>query len=110
MQAAVATKVTDAIQQQVDVEALLNQVFAGVITDRPRLQALVGPITGATNALIETQVREFLASDDFADLWVRVSTKAQQTLVRVLKGEESGAVSIQRATNSFSICPRSSTR
>ena len=43
VQDAIATKVTDAIQQQVDVEALLNQVFAGVIDDRPRLQLLVGP-------------------------------------------------------------------
>src|SRR5580765_5189150 len=53
VQAAIATKVTEAIQEQVDVEALLNQVFAGVITDRPRLQALVGPIAGSVNGLIE---------------------------------------------------------
>ena len=41
VQDVIATKVTDAIQRQVDVEAILDQVFAGVITDRPRLQALV---------------------------------------------------------------------
>ena len=95
VQAAIATKVTDAIEAQVDVEALLNQVFAGVITDRPRLQALVGPLAGAVNGLIETQVREFVASDAFADLWVAANTRAQQALVRVLKGDDSGAVSVQ---------------
>ena len=95
VQAAIATKVTAAIQQQVDVEAILNEVFAGVITDRPRLQALVGPISGAVNGLIETQVREFVASDTFADFWVAANTRAQAALVRLLEGDESGAISLQ---------------
>ena len=95
VQAAITTKVTDAIQQQVDVEAILNQVFAGVITDRPRLQALVGPVSGAVNGLIETQVREFIASDTFAEFWVTANTKAQAALVRLLEGDESGAISLQ---------------
>ena len=90
VQAAIATKVTAAIQQQVDVEAILNEVFAGVITDRPRLQALVGPISGAVNGLIETQVREFVASDTFADFWVAANTRAQAALVRLLQGDEIG--------------------
>src|SRR3954447_431324 len=95
VQAAIATKVTEAIQQQVDVEAILNQVFAGVITDRPRLQALVGPMAGAVNGLIETQVREFVASETFADFWVAANTRAQAALVRLLQGKESGAISLQ---------------
>jgi hypothetical protein len=95
VQAAIATKVTDAIESQVDVEALLNQVFADVITSRPRLEALVGPLSGAVNGLIETQVRAFIASDAFADFWVAANTRAQEALVRLLKGEESGALSVQ---------------
>jgi hypothetical protein len=95
VQEAISTKVIDAIEAQVDVEAILNNAFAGVITDRPRLQQLVGPLAGAVDGLIERQVREFVASDAFADVWVRVNTRAQQTLVRVLKGESTGAVSVQ---------------
>ncbi len=95
VQDVIATKVTDAIQQQVDVEALLNDVFAGVITDAPRLQRLVGPLAAAVNGLIERQVREFIASDEFADFWVRVNTRAQQALHRVLTGDDTGAVSLQ---------------
>ena len=49
VQDAIATTVTEAIQSQVDVEAIINDVFAGVITDRPRLQQLVGPLSGAVN-------------------------------------------------------------
>ena len=109
VQDAIATTVTDAIEQQVDVEAILNDVFAGVITDRPRLQRLVGPLAGAINGLIDRQVREFVASDAFADIWVRVNTRAQQALVRVLRGR-SPARSRCRATRSSSTSPRSSTR
>jgi hypothetical protein len=45
VQDVIATRVTDAIEQQVDIEAILNDVFAGVITDRPRLERLVGPLS-----------------------------------------------------------------
>lgn len=95
VQDVIATKVTDAIEKQVDIEAILNNVFAGVITDRPRLEQLVGPLSAAINGLIEREVRAFIASDEFADLWVRVNTRAQQALQRVLNGEGSGAVSLQ---------------
>jgi hypothetical protein len=95
VQEAISTKAINAIEAQVDVEAILNDAFAGVITDRPRLQKLVGPLAGAVNGLIEREVREFVASDAFADVWIRVNTRAQQTLVRVLKGDTSGAVSVQ---------------
>src|SRR3954449_4573377 len=62
VQTAIATKVTDAIEEQVDVEALLNQAFAGVTQDRPRLKLLIGPLAGAVNGLIQTQVQNFIAS------------------------------------------------
>ncbi len=77
VQDAIATKVTDAITAQVDIEALIKQVFAGVITERPRLESLVGPLAGAVNGLIESQVREFIASDTFAEFWVPANTRAQ---------------------------------
>jgi hypothetical protein len=95
VQDVIATKVTDAIQGQVDIEAILNNVFAGVISDRPRLQQLVGPLTAAINGLIDRQVRAFIASPEFADLWTRANTRAQQALHRVLTGGPSGAVSLQ---------------
>jgi hypothetical protein len=95
VQDVIATKVTDAIQQQVDISAILNNVFAGVITDAPRLQQLVGPLSAAVNGLIEREVREFIASDEFADLWVRINTRAQQALHRILTGDGTAAVSLQ---------------
>jgi hypothetical protein len=95
VQDAIAVKVTDVLQQQVDVQAILTDVFSGVITDPTRLQRLVGPLSAAVNGLIERQVRSFIASDEFADFWTRVNTRAQQALHRVLTGDESGAVALQ---------------
>ena len=95
VQDAIATTVTDAIQNQVDVESILNNVFSQVITDRPRLQQLVGPIAAAVNGLIDRQVREFVASQTFRDLWIQLNTQAQQGLQRVLNGEGTGAISLQ---------------
>ena len=95
VQTAISTRVTDAIETQVDVEALLNQAFAGVTQDRPRLKLLIGPIAGAVNGLIESQVRSFIASDAFRQLWLEVNTRAQARLVQLLKGEGTGAVSVQ---------------
>ena len=46
VQDAIATTVTNAIEQQVDIEAVLNEVFAGVITDRSRLEKLVWATLG----------------------------------------------------------------
>jgi len=95
VQDVIATRVTEAIQQQVDIEAILHNVFAGVITDAPRLQQLVGPLSAAINGLVEREVRAFIASDEFADFWVRVNARAQQALQRILTGDDSGAVSLQ---------------
>ena len=95
VQDVIATKVTDAIQQQVDINQILTNVFAGVITDAPRLEQLVGPLSAAVDGLIERQVREFIASDEFADLWVRINTRAQQAFHRILTGDGSAAVSLQ---------------
>ena len=95
VQDAIATKVTDAITAQVDIEKLIKQVFAGVITERPRLEILVGPLAGAVNSLIENQVRAFIASDTFAEFWVTANTRAQIALVGVLKGDDSGAVTLE---------------
>jgi hypothetical protein len=95
VQDVLATRVTEAIQKQIDIEAILNDVFAGVITDAPRLQQLVGPLSAAVNGLVEREVRAFIASDEFADFWVRVNTRAQQALHRILTGDDSGAVSLQ---------------
>jgi hypothetical protein len=95
VQDVIATTVTDAVEQQVDIEALLDDVFADVITDRPRLERLVGPLAAAINGLIDREVRALVASEEFAQFWTRLNARAQQALQRVLTGDGSGAVALE---------------
>ena len=39
--------------------------------------------------------QEFIASDAFADFWVTANTRAQAALVRLLQGDDTGAISLQ---------------
>jgi hypothetical protein len=41
---------------------ILNNLFAGVITDRPRLQQQVGPLSGAIDGLVDSQVKQVIVS------------------------------------------------
>lgn len=95
VQDVIVTKVTSAIEQQVDLEGLLDDVFADVITDRPRLQQLTGVLAGAVNAQIERVTRNVVESPAFADLWTRANTRAQQGLQRALTGDGSGVVALR---------------
>ncbi len=95
VQQAIITRASAAIEQQVNVEATINEVFGSLITDKPRLKLLVGPLAGAINGLIEREVTNVVQSDAFADLWVRANTRVQQQLVQLLQGQDGGAVRLE---------------
>ena len=95
VQEAIGTAAIQTFEKQVNVEAILDDVFAQVLTDRPRLQRLVGPLASGVNSLIEREVRSFIASDRFADLWLAAQTRAQQAFMRIMEGDSSGAISLQ---------------
>ena len=95
VQDAIGTAAIQTFEKQVNVEAILDDVFAQVLTDRPRLQRLVGPLASGVNSLIEREVRSFIASDTFADLWLASQTRAQQAFMRIMEGNSSGAISLQ---------------
>ena len=88
VQDVLATAVTDAIQQQVDTEALLNEAFAGVVDDAPRLELLVGPLAAAIDGAVERQVGRFELADRstiFLDEIGDLPSEAQVKLLRVLE-------------------------
>ncbi len=95
VQEVLATRVTAAISDQVDIETLLEQAFAGLADEAPRLELLAAPLSAAINGAIERQVRAFLASDAFEDIWMRLNVRAQQAFQRILEGRDGGAVSLQ---------------
>ncbi|TAK68302.1 MAG: hypothetical protein EPO13_12200 [Actinomycetota bacterium] len=95
VQEVVADAVVKAFQERVDVQALVQDTFGGVIADRPRLQALVPLLSTAVDNLVSQTAHRVVASPQFQQLWLRVNAVAQQALIDALEGETNGAVQLQ---------------
>ena len=85
----VANRVTDAIFAQIDVEAELEANLP------PRLAFAAGPITSQIESTTNDLVVKALETDQFDTLWREVNRQASEALVTFVKGDGSGAVSIQ---------------
>jgi len=86
---------TEKIEEQVDPEALVNQLFAGLIEQYPTLKALVPVISGAMDSLIAQVVDRLVRSDQFTQLWDVANAAAQRGLMAILEGRDDGPVSLQ---------------
>ena len=86
---------TEKIEEQVDPEALVNQLFAGLIEQYPALKALVPVVSGAMDSLIAQVVDRLVRSDQFKQLWDLANTAAQKGLMAILEGRDDGPVSLQ---------------
>lgn len=95
VQDSIAKFVTDKIEEQVDPEALVTQVFAGLLEQYPALKALVPVVSGAIDSLIEQVVDRFVRSEQFQELWILVNSAAQKSLLAILEGNDSGPVQLQ---------------
>ena len=95
VQDSVAIFVTEKIEEQIDTEALVQQIFGGLIEQAPALKALVPVVSGAIDSLIAQVVDRLVRSDAFAALWGSATTAAQQGLLAILEGRDSGAISLQ---------------
>ena len=95
VQDALATTITAKVQEQIDPEALIQQIFGGLIEKAPALQALVPVISGAIDSLIAQVVDRLVRSDQFKELWSIANTAAQKGLMAILEGRDEGPVSLQ---------------
>ena len=95
VQDSVSTFLTDKIEEQVDPEALVNQLFAGLIEQYPALKALVPVVSGAIDSLIAQVVDRLVRSDQFKQLWDLANVAAQKSLMAILEGRDDGPVSLQ---------------
>lgn len=87
--------ITDKIEEQIDPEELVNQLFAGLIEEYPSLKALVPIVSGAIDSLIAQVVDRLVRSDQFKQLWDLANTAAQKSLMAILEGRDDGPVSLQ---------------
>lgn len=87
--------ITDKIEEQVDPEALVNQVFAGLIEQYPSLKALVPIVAGAIDSLIAQVVDKLVRSEQFQELWNLANIAAQKSIMAILEGNDAGPVTLE---------------
>jgi hypothetical protein len=94
VQAALATAVTDAVVAQVDTEEQVGTLLGNLFPDAGFTDQLAAPIAAGINSLIGELVAKFVASDQFATVWIELNKAAQKGVVLVLEGKEGGVVSL----------------
>ena len=112
VQKALATRVTQTVLQYVDVEGVTTELLDTLAQQDnvpPRLAAalpaLATPITNGVESFTRTQVNNFMASPQFAALWTQVNRIAHEQVVKLLEGNQGGAVSAQDNTITVNLGP-----
>jgi len=76
----VAAQLTDAFEQNVDVNSIISQQLPS------NLQPLSGTISNAVNGFVATAANRFTASPAFKTLWVDANRAAHTAITRILTG------------------------
>jgi hypothetical protein len=96
VQAAVTDRVTDAVVQYVDLDALLAGVTPG---DRPEVKAalgtLSGPISSGLKDVVHGTVASFVSSDAFRTIWTQLNRQAHGAFTGALTGDSDTAVRVK---------------
>lgn len=95
VQQALATTVTDAVIAKVDTESQVDSLLGSLFPNAGFTGQLAGPIAAGINGLIGELVTKFVASDQFANVWIQLNTAAQKGIVLILEGKDGGVVSLK---------------
>ncbi|MFI5794288.1 hypothetical protein [Streptomyces sp. NPDC051677] len=106
VQNAAASRVTNAVMDHLDLNALLQDV---VPTQRPLVQKalgkLGGSIEGAVGSFVQDKTQAVIASDAFERIWVDANRRIHSTVVKALTGSGGGAVKIENDTVTVDLAP-----
>jgi len=112
VQNALANEVTAAVFENLDVEGVTTEALEALAEQPdvpPRvadlLPALAVPITDGVESFTRDQVDTFFASPQFAELWAEANTVAHEQIVKLLEGNQGGAVSAQNNQITLNIGP-----
>lgn len=95
VQDSLATFLTEKVESQIDTEAIVTEIFGGLIERQPALQGLVPVVAGAIDSLIEQVIDRLVRSEQFEQLWDLANEAAQKSLMAILEGRDDGAVQLQ---------------
>lgn len=92
VQQALADAVTAQVVAKVDTENQVDTLLGNLFPDAGFTDQLAAPIAAGINGLIGELVAKFVASDQFATVWVELNKAAQKGVVLVLEGQDGGVV------------------
>jgi hypothetical protein len=95
VQAGLADAVTKAVVAKADTQNQVSGLLEKLFPNTPITGQLAAPIASGINGLINDLVTKFIASDQFATVWIQLNTAAQNGVVAVLEGGDSGPVQIK---------------
>src|SRR3954453_22881430 len=111
VQAAIVTQVSTAVLDALNVPAITSDVVDGLAKQnlRPRtvqaLRALEGPLNSGIEGFVQSSVSRVISSDQFATLWVEANRAAHTALVKLLSGNQTGAVTAQNGEVTLNLGP-----
>ncbi len=113
VQQAVTDRVTAAVLEHIDVQALVDQAAdalagSGVLDDpqvTERLRSLAAPLSGAIEGFVHSQVEKIVTSDAFASTWEQAVRAAHPQAIAVLTGEGSDLLGVTDGAVSVNLAP-----
>lgn len=95
VQQALAETVTAQVVAKVDTENQIDTLLGNLFPNAGFTDQLAAPIAAGINSLIGELVTKFVASEQFATVWVELNRAAQKGIVLVLEGKDGGIVSLK---------------
>lgn len=80
------------MQEQVNSQELVQDIFGDLTQERPSLKLLEPVVAGAIDALISEVTYRIVHSEQFVEFWQLANTAAQESLMAILEGREEGAI------------------
>ncbi|MGW0750605.1 hypothetical protein [Streptomyces sp. NPDC002587] len=106
IQAAAATRVTNAVMEHIDLPALLE---GAAPADRPLLEKALGKLgdslEGAVRSFVHDKAEAIIASDTFARIWTDANRHVHTAVEEALTGSGDGAVKIKNDSVTVDLGP-----
>lgn len=95
VQEGISTTITEALVAKVNTESTVDELLNNLFPNSSFTSLLSAPIAAGVNSLIGELVTRFVASDQFASVWISLNEAAQRGLIAVLEGREEGPIVLQ---------------
>jgi hypothetical protein len=101
VQEAIVARLTTVIYDQLRIEAITKEAVDALAARglppnvAASLEALSGPLASGVRNFVETRIRDFVRSEEFAAAWDAANREAHEQLVLLLTGEGDGAIEVQ---------------